>query len=271
MDIPPFIKQYVRSTQIDRTAQQTNRHSQTFKPNIMKAKRIEFRQGDALFVFTLNTTRNKKIAGKGEKIFQTYSYSRQQFNLANIGHKITMDSFFKADQAVCFDCPFSQNRGCYTAKANQYAGFLSSLRSIGKASKWDDIPEYSDSIAQRIVSMAKDRYVRLGTYGEPSLIPILLIAEICGQAKSWTGYTHQYMRKPEYAPFLMASLHSDRQMTYAEKLGYRAFIASKEKLGKPFVNCPASKEAGFKSTCSACGLCSGTLGKGNKSVWILEH
>jgi hypothetical protein len=237
----------------------------------MKAKRIEFRQGDALFVFTLNTTRNKKIAGKGEKIFQTYSYSRQQYELANIGHKITMDSFFKADQAVCFDCPFSQNRGCYTAKANQYAGFLSSLRSIGKASKWDDIPEYSDSIAQRIVSMAKDRYVRLGTYGEPSLIPLPLIAEICGRAKSWTGYTHQYMRKPEYAPFLMASLHSDRQMTYAEQLGYRAFIASKEKLGKPFVNCPASKEAGFKSTCSACGLCSGTLGKGNKSVWILEH
>ena len=45
----------------------------------MKAKRIEFRQGDALFVFTLNTTRNKKIAGKDEKIFQTYSYSRQQY------------------------------------------------------------------------------------------------------------------------------------------------------------------------------------------------
>lgn len=237
----------------------------------MKAKRIEYRQGDALFVFTLGTTLNAKIAGKKELVFQTYSYSRQQFELANIGHKITMDSFFKADQSVCFDCPFSQNRGCYTAKAQQYAGFLSSLRSIGKKRKWQDIPEYSDSIARQIVNMAKSRYVRFGTYGEPSLIPLPLMAEMCDVAKSWTGYTHQYMRKPEYAPYLMASLHSDRQMTYAERLGFRAFIASKERLGKPFVNCPASNEAGFKSTCSACGLCSGTSGKGTKSVWILEH
>ena len=237
----------------------------------MKAKRIEYRQGEALFVFTLGKTRNAKIADSRELVLQTYSYSRQQFELANIGHQITMDSFFKADQAVCFDCPFSQNRGCYTAKIEQYMGFLSSLRSIGKKQQWEDIPEYSDSIAQQIVNMAKGRYVRLGTYGEPSLIPLPLMSQVCGASKSWTGYTHQYMRKPEYAPYLMASLHSDRQMTYAERLGFRAFIASKERLAKPFVNCPASNEAGFKSTCSACGLCSGTSGKGSKSVWILEH
>ncbi len=233
--------------------------------------RIEYRQGDALFVFTLGKTSNAKIAGKKELVFQTYSYSRQQYELANIGHKITMDSFFKADQAVCFDCPFSQNRGCYTAKAQQYAGFLSSLRSIGKANKWQDIPEYNEDIARQIVAMSKGKYARFGTYGEPSLLPLSLVADICQGAKSWTGYTHQYMRKPEYAPFLMASLHSDRQMTYAERLGYRAFIASKERLTKPFVNCPASAEAGFKSTCSDCGLCSGTQGKGKKSVWILQH
>jgi hypothetical protein len=28
---------------------------------------------------------------------------------------------------------------------------------------------------------------------------------------------------------------------------------------------------GFKSNCSKCGLCSGTKGKGTKSVIILEH
>lgn len=236
-----------------------------------KKERIEFRQGEVLFVFTLNKTRNKKIADRKQKIFQTYSYSRQQFQLANIGHKIEMDDFFKADQAVCFDCPFSQNRGCYTAKINQYAGFLSSLRSIGKANKWDDIPEYSDDIGRQIIALSKGRYARFGTYGEPSLLPLSLVADVCNVAKSWTGYTHQYMRKPEYAPYLMASLHSDRQMTYAERLGYRAFIASKQPLSKPFVNCPASTEAGFKSTCAECGLCSGTSGKGKKSVWILEH
>lgn len=241
----------------------------------MKKQRIPqraiFRKGDVLFVFTFKKTANGKIANVGEKVFQTYSYSRQQFELANIGHRITLDSFFKADSAVCFDCPFSQNRGCYTAKYQQYAGFLSSLRAIGKSHNWESIPEFSESIKENLLKMSAGTYCRFGTYGEPTLLPLSLMAEICQQSKSWTGYTHQYLRKPEFAPYLMASLHSEKQMPYAEKLGFRAFIATKEALQKPFVNCPASEEAGFKSTCSKCGLCSGSEGKGQKSVWILQH
>jgi hypothetical protein len=234
-------------------------------------KRIIFKQGEVLFVFTLGTTANEKIAAKGEKVFQTYSYSKQQFELANIGHPITLDAFFKADGAVCFDCPFSQNRGCYTAKYTQYSGFLSSLRSIGKSHSWESIPEFNSEIHSDLLSMAAGNYSRFGTYGEPTLIPLSLVANLCAVAKSYTGYTHQYMRKAEYAPYFMASLHSEKQMPYAEKLGFRAFIASKQHLSKPFVNCPASAEAGYKSTCSACGLCSGTAGKGSKSIWILQH
>lgn len=241
----------------------------------MKKRRIPqraiFKSGDVLFVFTFKKTGNGKIADSKEKVFQTYSYSRQQFELANIGHKITLDSFFKADQSVCFDCPFSQNRGCYTAKYQQYAGFLSSLRSIGKSYTWDTIPEFSESVKTELLRMSESTYCRFGTYGEPTLLPLSLMSEICSTAKSWTGYTHQYMRKPEFAPYLMASLHSEKQMPYAEKLGFRAFIATKNKLAKPFVNCPASAEARYKSTCSDCGLCSGTAGKGKKSIWILQH
>jgi len=235
-------------------------------------QRAIFRKGDVLFVFTFKETANGKIANEGEKVFQTYSYARQQFELANIGHKITLDSFFKADGSVCFDCPFSQNRGCYTAKYQQYAGFLSSLRSIGKKHPtWESIPKFSESIKADLLRMSAGHYSRFGTYGEPSLIPLELMAELCQGSKSWTGYTHQWLRKPEYAPFLMASLHSEKQMPYAEKLGFRAFIATKEALSKPFVNCPASAEAGYKSTCSDCGLCSGTAGKGKRSIWIMQH
>ena len=234
-------------------------------------KRIIFKQENVLFVFTLSTTANGKIASEKELVFQTFSYSREQFELANIGHKITLDQFFKADGAVCFDCPFSQNRGCYTAKYTQYSGFLSSLRSIGKSYEWDTIPEFSKEIEIGIIAMAYEKYCRFGTYGEPSLIPLGLMSDICDVSKSWTGYTHQWLRKPEYAPYLMASLHHERQVVHAEKLGYRSFIATKTALDKPYVNCPASAEAGYKSTCSACGLCSGTEGKGKKSVWILEH
>jgi hypothetical protein len=69
----------------------------------------------------------------------------------------------------------------------------------------------------------------------------------------------------------MASVHNEAQALFASKQGWKSFIATKEALAKPFVNCPASEEAGFKSTCSKCGLCSGNEGKGQKSVWILQH
>lgn len=36
--------------------------------------------------------------------------------------------------------------------------------------------------------------------------------------------------------------------------------------------CPASKEAGYKSTCDKCNLCSGVLGtKSKKNINILTH
>jgi hypothetical protein len=239
-------------------------------------KRIIYRSGNVLHLFRIGNTSNEKIASKGEKIVQTYHFSKAQFDLANSGEKITMQGFFALDGAVCFDCPFAVSNGaklsaCYTHKLMQYSGFLSSLRSIRTEMQWDEIPELNSDIASDIVRACSGLYVRFGTYGEPSLIPLDLMASIALVAKNWTGYTHQWLRKPEYSAFLMASVHNEAQALFASKQGWKSFIATKEALAKPFVNCPASEEAGFKSTCSKCGLCSGSEGKGQKSVWILQH
>ena len=68
----------------------------------------------------------------------------------------------------------------------------------------------------------------------------------------------------------MASTHDKQGEKKAIDKGYRSFVATPTKLD--FVSCPASKEAGYKSTCSKCNLCSGTLGsKSKKSVEILLH
>jgi hypothetical protein len=223
----------------------------------------------------LGKTLNEKIAPKTELIVQTYHFSKAQFELANSGQKFSMSDFFKLDGAVCFDCPFAVSNGaklsaCYTHKMNQYSGFLSSVRSIGKGLEWDEIPEFSSEIANKISEISKGKYIRFGTYGEPSLIPVDLVSSICLVAKNWTGYTHQWAKKSEYSPYFMASCHSEGQAKYAESKGWRSFIAAKEAI-QGTVNCPASAEAGFKSTCSKCGLCSGTNGKGKKNVYILEH
>ena len=237
-------------------------------------KKIIYRQGDTITIVTLNSTSNKKIASSGEKIVQTYHFSREQYDIAQ--GKTTMAEFFAHDGKVCFDCPFAVSNGaklsaCYTHKMMQYSGFLSSLRSIGKVTEsFDSIPEYNVSIGAKIAEMCDGKYVRFGTYGEPSLMPIALVGCMVAVSKSWTGYTHQWKKNPEYAKYFMASTHSTEEERIASLIGYRSFVASPEPIAQ-FISCPASAEMGFKSNCSKCGLCSGTNGKGTKSVIILEH
>lgn len=238
------------------------------------SKRIMFRQGDVLTIVSASKTSNKKIATPNETIVQTYHFSRGQFDEAQ--GLTSMRDFFSHDGAVCMDCPFAVSNGaklsaCYTHKMMQYSGFLSMLRSIGKGMQFDDVPEYSIAIGAQITELCYGRYVRFGTYGEPSLMPIALVGCMVAVSKSWTGYTHQWRNiDHNYAQYFMASTHSAEEEFTASLIGYRSFIASPIQLSQ-FVSCPASEEMGFKSNCSKCGLCSGTKGKGSKSVVILEH
>jgi hypothetical protein len=234
--------------------------------------KIIFRENDVLHVISSSKTSNKKIASPKETIVQTYHFSRGQFDEAQ--NKTSMREFFSHDGAVCMDCPFAVSNGaklsaCYTHKVMQYSGFLSMLRSI--TLEWDDIPTLSETQTVQIVKMCQDKYVRFGTYGEPSLLPIELVKDMTKVAMSWTGYTHQWKKvNHEYARYFMASTHSVEEEEIATFIGYRSFVASPIVIPQ-FISCPASKEMGFKSNCSKCGLCSGTMGKGKKSVIILEH
>jgi hypothetical protein len=239
--------------------------------------RIEFRTGDVLHVITRGVTSNNKIAIPGwEIVVQTYHYSREQYE--NAQGKTTMRDFFSHDKKVCLDCPFSTNNGakldaCYTHKPIQYSGFLSQLRSIGrKYNSFDDVPEYDNIMCDIAAGMAQGLYVRFGTYGEPSLLPVNFIRRVSEASKSWTGYTHQWRTNDRLALWFMASVHSKEEERVAALIGYRSFVAVKEsETPTTFVHCPASKEMDYLSNCSKCGLCSGTNGKGTKTVQILEH
>ncbi len=171
--------------------------------------RVVFREKDVIIVITSGKTRNKKIAPENVDIIQTYTYSREQFFEAQ--NKTSMQAFFSKDKANCMDCPFAVSNGaklqdCYTHKINQYMGFLSQLRSIKKEfGDWDYIPPLNWRHKEQIVKMSFNKYIRFGTYGEPSLIPMDVMNAMVWVAKSWTGYTHQWRKKPEYAAYLMAS------------------------------------------------------------------
>jgi hypothetical protein len=223
----------------------------------------------ALIVFRFDRSNNAKISNGSEKIVQVYSFDIAQKNYVNdcdkAGVKVNPKQFFELANNNCFDCPFRPYLHCYTHKFNEYIGMLSMLRSIKEIKSLDQIRD-------QILTWCKDSYIRFGQYGEPTLVPVDLVSDMVNVAKNWTGYTHQWRKKSEYSPYFMASTHSLAECLRAELIGFRSFVAVSVKIeDKGYIQCPAAKETGKKSNCEKCGLCSGTRGKGKKSVQILEH
>tara|TARA_R110000787_G_scaffold18353_9_gene56331 strand:- start:63 stop:872 length:810 start_codon:yes stop_codon:yes gene_type:complete len=232
--------------------------------------RIVWKEGENIFVVRKGKTSNDKISN-GKPLVQTYTFSEKQWVLASTSKGFGMKKFFALDGSNCLDCPYSGNQGkggCYTHKFNQYVGFLSMLRSISI----EDLTPLDRDKQNEIIKMSFNTYVRFGTYGEPSLLPISLINGISYVADGWTGYTHQWEKKwaNEYSQWFMASTHDAKEQRKARTIGFRSFIATTIGTEKA-VSCPASKEMDYKSNCAKCGLCSGMLGKGTKDIKILEH
>lgn len=234
-----------------------------------KKSRVVWLENDCVFVVKLGKTTNNKISD-GSALVQTYTFDYKQWLLASTSKGFKMKEFFALDENNCLDCPYSGNQGnygCYTHKFMQYSGFLSMLRSI----KHTDLTPLTTEKRKDIYQMCFNRYVRFGTYGEPSLLPIDLVKGMSNYAKSWTGYTHQWAKPwaKEYGNWFMASVHNQAQADQAND-HFRSFISTT--IGdESAVQCPASKEAGYKSNCAKCGLCSGTQGKGKVDIKILEH
>lgn len=177
------------------------------------------------------------------------------------------------DTAVCFDCVHSRNKekSCYVRKGHANMGLGTKVRSLHK--KLDTIGEYDDNILESIIKMCTGSVVRFGAYGEPVLLGEELVYLISKVAKGWLGYTHQWMR-PEYrwsSAYFMASTETVLMTNLAIKLGFRPFFVTDDISINGSVLCPASKQAGRKTTCEKCLLCSGTSGKGKKGVNIPKH
>lgn len=226
--------------------------------------------GQNIFVVRKGFTTNVKISN-GKPLVQTYTFSVKQWQLASTSKGFGMKEFFALDESNCLDCPYSGNSGsgkCYTHKFQQYTGFLSMLRSI----KANQLTPLTSQKCDVITKMCTGSYVRFGTYGEPSLVPLYLIRLMAEASSTWTGYTHQYTKPwaKEYGQYFMASAHNQYDAHVARNKSYRSFIASQNN-SEDAVSCPASKEAGFKSNCASCGLCSGILGRGKTNIKILEH
>jgi hypothetical protein len=71
----------------------------------------------------------------------------------------------------------------------------------------------------------KGRSVRLGSYGDPAVVPMDVWINLLSLASNHTGYTHQWRdpAKQDYKSILMASVDTQQDITDATELGWRQF------------------------------------------------
>jgi len=168
-----------------------------------------------------------------------------------------------------------QHRSCYVAVGK------SVIRVYGT---WEN-GRYQDVSPVDVGRICAEfsRPFRCGTYGDPAAVPLSVWKPIVSRAAGHTGYTHQWRMFPERAAGLsrlfMASCETIDDYRDARSMGYRTFSSTpggRLPIQGEETICPASEEAGKRSTCASCMLCGGTAGMGGrldsvKSIVINPH
>lgn len=118
------------------------------------------------------------------------------------------------------------------------------------------------------------RKIRWGAYGDPALIPADVVHRINYWSDGWTGYTHQW--RHGFASWarevFMASTDTDADRLDAARRGWRTFHArnATDPVPEGSITCPASEEAGERTTCARCQLCNGAR-PSVASIVIIGH
>jgi hypothetical protein len=123
--------------------------------------------------------------------------------------------------------------------------------------------------------MLEGRMVRMGSYGDPAAVPVAIWQAMMARVAAKTGYTHQWHtgRFDGLQAFCMASCDTASEHTVAKALGWRTFrvrLADEPLMAREIV-CPASKEAGAKTSCDACKACGGNTAKARVDIAIMAH
>lgn len=214
--------------------------------------------GEPLVVIATGLWTPKRQANrKTGRMVQTYILRRDVNPMSAVMQNL--------DYAICGDCKYRGNHG---KNRTCYVNLSHGPRIVYKAYQQQKYPPIND-----LWDLFDDRLIRFGTYGDPAAISIDLWKKLATRAKRWTGYTHRWKTiDPEWSKLLMASVDTPREWQQAKALGYRTFRVRSENM--PLldweITCPASEEAGRRTTCSSCALCQGTTMQA-KDIAIVAH
>ena len=167
------------------------------------------------------------------------------------------------DYSVCGDCKHRHFGSCYVNIGH-------APNQVFKAFHRQRYVKYDSNMLEYF----KDRYIRLGSYGDPAAVPIHIWENICSVSNGYTGYTHQWsVCDSNLRKYCMASVETETEKEKAIMMGWRTFRTRLEKeclLDNEFC-CPASNEGGRKVDCTQCRACSGLSSKTKKMASIIAH
>jgi hypothetical protein len=176
-----------------------------------------------------------------------------------------------ADVAVCGDCGHRS-----VASGGSGACYVVAFR--GPLAVWNAYqrgnvirPDISE-----LPGLLSGHMVRMGTYGNPSVVPSPVWRALLQDAKGWTGYDHRwpYLDASEWADLVMASVDTPAEAVIAHSQGWRTFRTrlATDALHPWERTCPAAAEAGKVLDCVSCRQCDGTSrGARRPSVAIVAH
>lgn len=171
-----------------------------------------------------------------------------------------------SDDAICGTCALRGDgafgRACYVSPW------------LGPNNVWKALPVYLEPTWADLPALVAGRSVRLGAYGDPAAVPVEVWQAVLRGAAGWVGYTHAWRTcDRRLQPLVMASVDTDDEGLAARLAGWRTFRVRRPEepvaAGLEFI-CPASDEAGHRTTCQRCQLCRGTSSPA-RSVTILPH
>ena len=170
------------------------------------------------------------------------------------------------DYSTCGSCKMRDFGSCYVNVAF-------GPHNVFKAFHNDRYVDFEDKHSE----LFEGKTIRIGSYGDPAATPVSVWSKICSISGSFVGYTHQWNTRfidPELKNYCMASCDNEKEYTKAKSLGWRCFrvrFDNTQSLSENEFVCPASNEAGNKTSCEKCGACMGISAKTQKDPCIIVH
>ena len=164
----------------------------------------------------------------------------------------------EAGYSNCGNCTHRVNNTCYV---NWWQAPLSIWHAY-KRGTYETIPSWE---------LFTDRKLRIGSAGDPAMVPVHIWHAALEHSSKHTGYTHQW--REDFAQplrgLVQASCDGFQDYLDATAHGWQPFLVKPADAPTPAgaIHCPSSKEMGRKTDCATCALCDG----GTAPVVINAH